>query len=64
MVKRKKKNSYELSPEEAKKWKQITIFDAIAAIESRGGEVAKIETKTKIPPNPPPPIPGGAGREY
>lgn len=37
MAKRKKKDIYALSPEEAKKWKQITIFDAIAAIESRGG---------------------------
>ena len=37
MVRQKKKNTYALSPEEAKKWKQITIFDAIAVIESRGG---------------------------
>lgn len=43
MVRRKKKNSYELSLEEAKKWKQITIFDAIAAIESRGGDLANVE---------------------
>lgn len=39
MIRKRKKNYYDLSPEEAKKWKQITIFEAL---ESLGGGLARL----------------------
>ena len=39
---RRKRNYYELSPEEKKKYRQITIFEALEMLKTSGGGITAI----------------------